>query len=51
MIEKNKHNYITATYYLMLGKFLRNEGKSIADLRNLKKLDSSRSSNLKKQTS
>jgi len=37
MIEKNKHNYITATYYLMLSKYLRNGGRSSADLRNYKK--------------
>jgi hypothetical protein len=32
MIEKNKHNYITATYYLLLEKFLRTGAHSVADL-------------------
>lgn len=31
-IEANKHNHITATYYLLLKKHLRNGGESIADV-------------------
>lgn len=34
-IEANKHNHITTTYYLLLQKFIRNGGSSIADLSNL----------------
>ena len=32
-IEANKHNHITATYYLMLKKHIRGGGESIADAR------------------
>lgn len=32
-IEANKHNYVTATYYLLLKKHIRNGGASIADAR------------------
>ena len=35
-IEANKHNHITATYYLCLKKHLRNGGQSIADVRSPK---------------
>lgn len=30
-LEANKHNHITATYFLLLKKHLRNGGESIAD--------------------
>ena len=30
-LEANKHNHVTATYYLLLKKHLRNGGDSIAD--------------------
>ena len=35
-LEANKHNHITATYYLLLKKHLRNGGESIADVRSPK---------------
>jgi hypothetical protein len=48
MVENNKHNYVTATYYLMLAKFIRNGGHSSADLRFMKKgAEQSRSDNLR----
>ena len=31
-IETNKHNHLTTTYYLLLQRYLKNGGKSIADL-------------------
>lgn len=31
-IEQNRHNHLTTTYYLLLKRFLRQGGKSIADL-------------------
>ncbi len=34
-IEANKHNHITTTYYLLLQKFIKSGGNSIADLSNL----------------
>ena len=30
-LEANKHNHVTATYYLLLKKHLKNGGDSIAD--------------------
>jgi len=35
-LEANKHNHITATYYLLLKKHLKNGGESIADPRSPK---------------
>lgn len=35
-LEANKHNHITATYYLLLKKHLCNGGESIADPRSPK---------------
>ena len=35
-LEANKHNHITATYYLLLKKHLRNGGESITDPRSPK---------------
>jgi 5'-AMP-activated protein kinase catalytic alpha subunit len=35
-LEANKHNHITATYYLLLKKHLKNGGQSIADYRSPK---------------
>lgn len=35
-LEANKHNHITATYYLLLKKHLRSGGDSIADPRSPK---------------
>ena len=32
-LEANKHNHVTATYYLLLKKHLKNGGESIADPR------------------
>ena len=30
-LEANKHNHVTATYYLLLKKLIKNGGQSIAD--------------------
>lgn len=35
-LEANKHNHLTATYYLLLKKHLRNGGESITDPRSPK---------------
>jgi 5'-AMP-activated protein kinase, catalytic alpha subunit len=35
-LEANKHNHITATYFLLLKKHLKNGGESIADVRSPK---------------
>jgi 5'-AMP-activated protein kinase catalytic alpha subunit len=35
-LEANKHNHITATYYLLLKKHLKSGGESIADPRSPK---------------
>jgi 5'-AMP-activated protein kinase catalytic alpha subunit len=35
-LEANKHNHITASYYLLLKKHLKNGGDSIADPRSAK---------------
>jgi 5'-AMP-activated protein kinase catalytic alpha subunit len=35
-LEANKHNHITATYYLLLKRHLRSGGESIADPRSPK---------------
>lgn len=32
-LEANKHNHITATYYLLLKKFMKDGGESIVDPR------------------
>lgn len=47
MIQKNKHNSITSTYSLLLLKFIREGGKSKADLNSLRK---TRSDNLQNIT-
>ena len=44
MIKNNKHNSVTSTYYLLLLKFIREGGRSKADLHLIRK---TRSDNMK----